>query len=149
MLRFRQLARVAGFDPDGLKACAGIGRYWQLHRIEHGEPQADGYIVGEITIELARLMVDCRPGRVLLAIGHQGRCLDRLAGAVIDANRLLREHTADLGRRLEARLAVGNATAGALQPAVRTIRAKHGWVYRAVDLVWAPIGAPSPRPASA
>jgi hypothetical protein len=32
-----QLVRLAA-----LEATAGIGRYWHLHRIEHGQPRADG-----------------------------------------------------------------------------------------------------------
>jgi hypothetical protein len=131
---FGRQGRDRQFDTDALKATAGIGRYWHLHRIEHGQPQADGYIVGEVTIELARLMGACHPGHVMLALGHQARNIDRLARGVRAANQVLETCATTLGGELRARLAARRDPGGRLEPAVQSFRAKHGWVYRAVDL---------------
>lgn len=131
---FRRQGAELGFGSDALKVCAGIGRYWHMHRIEHGQPQADGYIVGEITIELARLMAECAPGHVLLALGHQGQNLPRLAKAVVEANRWVRLCDSASGQAIQAKLAAKPKPGGGLAPAVQLFRAKHGWVYRALEL---------------
>ncbi|MFW5678821.1 MAG: hypothetical protein ACOC3D_01025, partial [Pseudomonadota bacterium] len=137
---FGRHGRGREFDTDAIKATAGIGRYWHLHRIEHGQPQADGYIVGEVTIELARLMGECLPGHVMLALGHQARNMERLARGVRDANHLLATCTIVFGGELRARLAARRTSGGRLEPAVRSFRAKHDWVYHAVDLAIRMVG---------
>jgi hypothetical protein len=131
-VHFAAAGRDAGFDAGELKATLGIGACFSLHRLAQQTPQDDTYVVGAVTVELARLMSACQPGQILLGTGHQHRYLDSWRQAITALNGVFAAADATLGFRLQARLTGRGDAPDAGERYV--VRAKHGCTYTAVNL---------------
>lgn len=77
---------AAGRAEDGagevpvVRTCFSIGAHYSYHQVEGLDPRGHEYIVGEVTISLARISEKCLPGQVL--IGEFQRPSDRNAHPV-------------------------------------------------------------------
>ncbi len=124
----------AGFGAEGLKATLGIGACFGFHRVSGQTPQDDTFIVGAVTVEIARLMGGCRPGQILLGTGPDHRRLPTWTDAVAELNPRLEAAAASVGFRLRAHLTGRRDLDGHTLFDRLTVRAKHGWSYPAVNL---------------
>jgi hypothetical protein len=133
---FAAAGRRGGFDAGALKATLGIGACFTFHRIAAGTPQDDTFIVGAVTVEIARLMEACRPGQILLGTGPRHGQLDPWRRAVARLNDALAEADAAAahGHRLQAELTGSRDADGTCRLDRYTVRAKHGWTYPAVNV---------------
>ncbi len=88
-----------------LRTCFHIGGHYELHHAEALAPGASSYIVGEVTIELARLSVKARPGQILVG-DFRERMLDAAGGdeVVVDTVGFIQRAEASLGRLRGIRL---------------------------------------------
>lgn len=62
----RRSIEVPAAAPE-IRLCIGIGSHYTYRRAASGEPASSEFIVGEITITLARLMSAARPGQILVS----------------------------------------------------------------------------------
>lgn len=126
--------RRDGYRASDLKACLGIGACFNLHRVEQMEPQRDTFIVGAVTIELARLMQACRPGRIFLGLGHHERWLSTWVDAVARGNRHLTAAARFAGRTTQGEISSAGDGSEDRRPTEYEIRAKHGMCYTALNV---------------
>lgn len=81
-----QLARAAAGDTHNLvpqlRAAFAVGSHYSYHQVEGTKPRGFEYIVGDVTITLARIVAKAQPGQIL--IGNFQRPLDPLT-QMIDA----------------------------------------------------------------
>lgn len=133
-LEFEAAGRDAGFDAGDLKATLGIGACFTFHRIAEQTPQDDTFVVGAVTVEIARLMAACRPGQILLGTGPQHRRLTTWRAAIGELNAALGDTERDIDRRLRATLTGSRDDNGDAKLDRYTVRAKHGWTYPAVNM---------------
>jgi hypothetical protein len=123
-----------GVDARLLKATLGVGACFTFHRVAARMPRDDTFVVGAVTVELARLMNACAPGQILLGTGERHRRVATWQTAIAALNRALGGPAT--GRlRLRASLTGAPDVAGVPQVARLTVRAKHGWTYPAINLV--------------
>lgn len=74
-----------GLVPE-LRVCFGVGPHYSFHQVEGLNPSGHDYIVGDITISLARMLEKCLPRQFLM--GDFARPLER-AGESIDSLRFV------------------------------------------------------------
>ena len=89
-----------------IRSCFSIGSHFSYHQVEQLRPAGHRYIVGDVTILLARMMDRCLPGQIL--IGYFRRPLEnaREVGTVTFATRA----AAMIGKLPAARLRGGDLT---------------------------------------
>jgi len=132
-VHFGAAGRESGFDPRALKASLGIGACFTFHRVAARTPQEDTFVVGAVTVEIARLMAACRPGQILLGTGAEHRRLGDWGVATTAVNEMFEAGgAADIALRAE--LTGSRHTDGGPQLDRYVVRAKHGWTYPAVNL---------------
>ena len=75
-----QLARTAAGDTQNLvpqlRAAFAVGSHYSYHQVEGTKPRGFDYIVGDVTITLARMIAKAQPGQIL--VGNFLRPLDPL-----------------------------------------------------------------------
>lgn len=49
-----------------LRTCLSVGSHYSYHQVEGLDPHGHDYIVGDITIGLARMVSNCMPGQILI-----------------------------------------------------------------------------------
>lgn len=93
------------FPVPKLRAAFHVGEHYEFYQVEGLNPTTFGYIVGQVTIELSRMIEAALPGQILLGdfsidLGGGGRCatvdfvartastLDRMAGLAIGEDRI-------------------------------------------------------------
>jgi hypothetical protein len=142
-----ELARhIAGPDTKlvpNLRACFHIGSHYSYHQVEGTKPRGFEYIVGDVTIALARMIGKALPGQIL--VGNFQRPLDpvttmidsllfmarvdkvfsRLTGAVISEHAIKGIRT----------IVTGGTIAGKALPVVKyLIEDKHGFHHEAFNM---------------
>ncbi|HEV7800548.1 MAG TPA: hypothetical protein VGP15_05685 [Burkholderiales bacterium] len=58
--------KAKGSPVPRLRAAFHVGEHYEFYQVEALNPTAFGYIVGHVTIELARIIARARPGQILL-----------------------------------------------------------------------------------
>lgn len=58
--------KAKGSPVPHLRAAFHVGEHYEFYQVEALNPTAFGYIVGHVTIELARILARARPGQILL-----------------------------------------------------------------------------------
>jgi hypothetical protein len=58
--------KAQGSTVPQLRAAFHVGEHYEFYQVEALNPTAFGYIVGQVTIELARILARARPGQILL-----------------------------------------------------------------------------------
>lgn len=72
LVLFALADNAAGRLSDGagevplVRSCFSIGAHYSYHQVEGLDPRGHDYIVGEVTISLARIADKCLPGQVLI-----------------------------------------------------------------------------------
>lgn len=142
-----ELARhIAGPDTKlvpSLRACFHVGSHYSYHQVEGTKPRGFEYIVGDVTIALARMIGKALPGQIL--VGNFQRPLDpvttmidsllfmarvdkiftRLMGAVISEHAIKEIRT----------IVTGGVLGGKSLPVVKyLIEDKHGFHHEAFNM---------------
>ena len=62
------IARLSGREPfvPEIRTCFSIGPHYSYHQVEGLDPRGHDYIVGDVTIGLARMISNCLPGQILI-----------------------------------------------------------------------------------
>jgi len=62
------IARLGGREPyvPEIRTCFSIGPHYSYHQVEGLDPRGHDYIVGDVTIGLARMISKCLPGQILI-----------------------------------------------------------------------------------
>ncbi|MGE0558947.1 MAG: hypothetical protein AB7E73_10150 [Burkholderiales bacterium] len=58
--------KAKSFPVPELRAAFDVGEHYEFYQVEGLNPTTFGYIVGQVTIKLARLVEQARPGQILL-----------------------------------------------------------------------------------
>lgn len=59
-------SKAKRFPVPQLRAAFHVGEHYEFYQVERLNPSSFGYIVGQVTIELARMIEKSRPGQILL-----------------------------------------------------------------------------------
>jgi hypothetical protein len=86
---------LPGFVPV-LRSCFAIGPHYSYHQVEGTSPRGFEYIVGEVTITLARLIAKTLADQVL--IGGFRRPLDNVPGREVDTPMFMTQAAAAMSR---------------------------------------------------
>jgi hypothetical protein len=135
-------SKAKRFPVPQLRAAFHMGEHYEFYQVEGLNPSSFGYIVGQVTIELARMIGEARPGQIVLGdfvtewrdnrTGemHAGNTLDfvertsgamqGLEGAVVGEDRV---------RQIRCYLTGKPLADGRFAVARREIRDKHGQVH--------------------
>jgi hypothetical protein len=130
------------FPVPQLRAAFHMGEHYEFYQVEGLNPSSFGYIVGQVTIELARMIGEAKPGQIVLGdfdtewrdnrTGemHAGNTLDfveqtasamqGLEGALVGEDRV---------RRIRCYLTGQQTSDGRFAVARREIQDKHGQVH--------------------
>jgi hypothetical protein len=132
-------SKAKRFPVPQLRAAFHIGEHYEFYQVEGLNPSSFGYIVGEVTIELARMVEKALPGQILLGdfvtewrdnrsgelhagttvdfVEKTASAMDGLKGAIVGEDRVQQIRCYLTGERLpDGRFAVAR----------REIRVKHG-----------------------
>ncbi len=138
------LARAAsrGNTVPVIRAAYHIGSHYELYQAEGVNPTVFSYIVGDVTIELSRILDKARPGQLLLGdfanLAADPRGCDRFLKACLDGVNFLEGMTV-MGKpiqRLDALISRSHPDAQASEalPLDVTIVDKHGRDHHAFNL---------------
>ncbi len=62
------IARLGGREPfvPEIRTCFSVGPHYSYHQVDGLDPRGHDYIVGNVTIGLARMISKCLPGQILI-----------------------------------------------------------------------------------
>jgi len=131
--------KARSFPVPRIRAAFHVGEHFEFYQVEALNPTTFGYIVGQVTIDLARILEKALPGQILLG-EFDIAMTDAQTGGVVSYNTLdFVDRTAEVLDRLEG-LAVagdhvgevhcyltgGQATGGGHSVERHSVRDKHG-----------------------
>ena len=130
-------------DPEGrvpeVRTCFLVGPHYSYHQVERLDPRGHDYIVGDVTIRLARMASKCLPGQILVGDFERppttagdptnpielvlvaSRLFERLAGARLGPYRM---------EALRCYLTGARVAPDEFAVSRYTIRDKHGYEHR-------------------
>jgi EAL domain-containing protein (putative c-di-GMP-specific phosphodiesterase class I) len=121
-----------------LRTCFAVGPHYSYHQVDGLDPRGHDYIVGDVTIALARMISKCLPGQIL--IGDFDRPTESDADPANPLDFVVHAQGAFDRGQLHGRTVKGarcyltgeQADDGGFEPTRYSIRDKHGldrWVY--------------------
>jgi class 3 adenylate cyclase len=139
-------SKAKRFPVPQLRAAFHIGEHYEFYQVEGLNPSSFGYIVGEVTISLARMVEQARPGQILLGdfvtewrdnrtgemhagttpefVEKTASAMDGLKGALVGEDQV---------KQIRCYLTGERQPDGRFAIARREIRDKHGQVHAAYN----------------
>jgi len=136
--------KARSFPVPQLRAAFHVGEHYEFYQVEALNPTSFGYIVGQVTIDLARLVEKARPGQILLGDfemewpDEAGATRDRTPGFVErTADTMDRHHGLVVGgdeiRQIRCYLTGAGSRDGGFQVTPLRISDKHGIQHAAYN----------------
>lgn len=128
-----------------LRSVYSIGSHYSYHQVEGQSPRGFEYIVGDVTISLARLIGKAEPHQVL--VGNFDRPIDRNSRARLDAPLFVARAVSEFGRidglefggepvgAVRSFITGADLTSGRYTVSQYTVRDKHGFAHPAFNVM--------------
>jgi hypothetical protein len=137
-------SKAKSFPVPQLRAAFHVGEHYEFYQVEALNPTTFGYIVGQVTIDLARLVEKAKPGQILIGdfttewpgeqagrhagtrqfVEHTANTMDRLQGLVVGGDDV---------ERIRCYLTGERSSDGGFQVARLKLRDKHGLGHTAYN----------------